>query len=146
MTLAASFLAAYTTGFAQLLAERVDPALNVTWRAGSYTAGELGIYLATVPTGPDRVIALTPTPTGAHPTLSSSDVLLQTRYRAGANVLDVWAIRDAVRAALTGLFPVELPTGVYVSALTFAYGGSLGQDDNQRWEWADNWRTTARDR
>lgn len=145
-TTAASFLTDYTEGFAQLIAARVDPALAVTWRVGSYTAGELGIYLARVPTTPDRVITLTPIPTGAGSVLSGADVLLQTRYRAGPDVRDVWAIRDAVRAALTGAFPIRLPTGVYVSTLEFAYGGSLGMDDNQRFEWADNWRTTASDR
>jgi hypothetical protein len=135
------FLTAYTEGFAVLLA---NAGIGLTWHAaGEYAPTEVGIFIAAVPTSPDKLVTLTPTPMDAHPTLTDSRVDLQIRYRAGQDVRQAWAMRNATRSVLAGRFPVRLPTGVYVSSLVLSYGASLGQDDSRRWSWADNYRTRA---
>lgn len=139
---ATDFLTEYTEGWAQWLAGETDPAQSITWRPdGKYATGKTGIFVATVPTQPDRLITLTPTPFDAHPTLTDARVDLQIRFRAGRDIREVWAMRDATRAVMAGQFPFRLPTGIYVSALDFAYGTSMGQDSSLRWEWVDNYRT-----
>lgn len=147
MTATTDFLTPYAEGFAQLIAARVDPGLNVAWQAsGNYAAGKKGIYIANVPTSPDVIITLTPIPVGGNPLHTSADVDLQVRFRATPDIRDLWTVRDAVRAALAGRFPITLPTGIYVSSLQFGYGAPLGQDDQaKRWMWADLWHTSAAD-
>lgn len=135
------FLTEYTEGFAQLLAA-AD--VGFSWRDfGTQTDGRAPIFLVDVPTDPHKICTLTPTPMDAHPTLTDSAVNLQIRFRAGTDVREVWAMRNATRLVLAGRFPMRLPTGIYISTLTFAYGTSMGQDPSKRWEWADNYRTRA---
>ncbi|HEX4432789.1 MAG TPA: minor capsid protein [Frankiaceae bacterium] len=135
------FLTEYAEGFAQLIAA-AD--IGFSWRDfGTQTDGRAPIFLADVPTGPDVVCTLTPSPMDANPVYTDSAVNLQIRFRAGTDVRQVWALRDPVRKLLAGLFPTRLPTGIYISVLKFAYGTSMGRDASNRWEWADNWRTRA---
>lgn len=142
---ATDFLTEFVEGFAQLLAAEADPAQGFAWDpAGDYADGQTGIFLVDVPTDPDRVVVLTPTPFDAHPTLTDSRVDLQIRLRAGVDVREVWAMRNATRDVLAGRFPMRLPTGVYVSLLDFSYGTSMGREPGtRRFEWAENYRTRA---
>lgn len=144
--LASDYTTRFVEGFAQLLAAKVDPSFNVDWQTtGKYATGKVGIFIAAVPTTPDTVITLTPTFSGADPTLSIDRGTLQIRYRAGADIRVLWALRDAVRYVLAGRFPMRLPTGVYVSSLVHASGLPLGQDASQRWSFSDNWSFAATD-
>lgn len=136
------FLRLYTEGFAQLLAD--DITTPFTWQtSGLYSSGQTGIFIAAVPTSPDRVVTITPIPLDASPTLTDSRVDLQIRFRAGPDIRDVWSMRDASRRVLAARFPLRLPGGIYISRLELAYGGSLGQDDSHRWEWSDSYKTRA---
>jgi hypothetical protein len=140
---ATDFLTEYVEGWAQLLATEADPAQGFAWDpAGDYADGQTGIFLHDVPTAPDRVVVLNPTPFDAHPTLTDSRVDLQIRFRAGTDIREVWAMRNASRDVLAGRFPCRLPTGIYVSVLDFSYGTSLGREPGtRRAEWSDVYRT-----
>lgn len=138
---ATDFLTTFTEGFAQLIA---GAHVGYAWRDyGSGDPDDAPIFLADVPTGPDRILTLTPTPMAVHPTLNTAAVNLQLRFRAGEDVREVWAMRAATRRVLAGLFPTRLPTGIYISVLTFAYGTPMGIDESRRWMFADNYRTRA---
>lgn len=133
-----SFLGQLTEGFAQLLA---DANIGLSYTAnGVYPAGQTGIYIMAVPVTPDRVVTLTPYPSGDDPTLSNSTIGLQIRSRsAGADPRDVMSIDDAVADVLLGNFPLILPTGITVTSLTRGSGVSMGQDDSKRWSWASSY-------
>lgn len=140
MTLQVNTLQALAEGVAEQLAADADEALAVTWQAdGVYTSGHLGIYLAAVPTSPDRIIVLSPRQLTADPTLADAVYGLQTRFRGTQDPRVVWAIRDAVRDVIAGRWPTVLPNGLPIQCVDYSGGGSLGMDSSSRWEWADNW-------
>jgi hypothetical protein len=96
------FLTAYTEGFAVLLA---NAGIGLTWHAaGEYAPTEVGIFIAAVPTSPDKLVTLTPTPMDANPTLTDSRVDLQIRYRAGQDVRA--GVGDAQRVPIRARRPV----------------------------------------
>lgn len=98
----------------------------------------------TVPLPPDRVCVVTPYPLTAEPQLSNSTWGVQFRHRGRREqgIGDVLAASTALRRYLLGFYPLTLPTGIKVSLLSFANGGSLGVDPQNRWEWQDSF--TAR--
>lgn len=130
-----------TAGVAAYLAANVEPTQNLDWQPTSaYTADKTGIYVATVPSTPNRIVTLTPYPMGDDPTLSESDVGLQVRSRsAAADPRDVFDLDDAIADVLLGVYPLTLATGVQISTLVRTSAVSLGQDDNQRWNWASSY-------
>lgn len=127
-------------GAALLLAADCDPALGVAWdpEAG-YTDGQVGIWLAVIPTRPDRMISLSPRQVTADPTLAESLYGLQVRVRGTRDPRVVWALRDGIRDVLLGRWPTVLPSGLQVRTVDFAGGTSLGQDDANRFQWSDNY-------
>jgi len=126
VTLAVNTLQLLAEGYAQQLANTVDPSLHVTYPATS-NAAQVGIYMAAVPTAPDQIIVLTPRPITEHPTLADAEYGLSTRYRGTTDIRTVWRIRDAVRAALAGRWPLTLPNGLEIRSIEFAGGSSLGR-------------------
>lgn len=87
----------YTTDLAEgLAAELVQAGIGVYRPAGpAYTADETGIYLSSIPDGPDRAICLTPYPV-TDDVVTDTITAIQVRYRAGTDPRQVMAVSDAV--------------------------------------------------
>ncbi|WP_375490225.1 minor capsid protein [uncultured Jatrophihabitans sp.] len=126
-------------GAAQLLAHA---AVGFSWRTDSRT-GDAPLFIALVPTSPDRVAVLTPALTGGDPVQATTTGTLQLRFRGGQDARDVWGMAAASRRVLRGRFPTRLANGIYIATMSFAYGTSIGRDDANRWEWTDSYRFTA---
>lgn len=133
-----SFTNDLLAGFAQELAAA---SVGLTWQpAGMYPANATGIFILSVPADPSRLVALAVTWLNADPAQAISRGQLNVRSRsAGADPSDVLLLDDSVQGVLLGNYPITLPTGVRVSSLAYLGGGSLGQDDNQRWGWSSNY-------
>ncbi|MFF2014003.1 minor capsid protein [Streptomyces sp. NPDC058195] len=134
----------YTTelveGLAELLAElglgRYGPPDE------PYPATGTAIVLGVMPAAPDRVICLTPyviEDTGGTDAITA----VQVRMRAGRDPRDVYAVADAVYAALHGRERVTLRS-VPVALMWRQSETSLGLDANGRMEISANYyaRTT----
>ena len=112
-----------------------------TWNASgdAYTPGQTGITLGTVPQTPDRCITLTAYPVGDDPALSDSTLGVQVRCRwTGQDPRPVDDLADQLFGLLHGLTALTLTTGVYIVQCLRRSGVGLGQDDNRRWETAQN--------
>lgn len=135
------FTKALAFGFAQLLG---DADIGLTWsETADYSDDDTGIWIGSAPLEVGRCVSLMPLPLSHDPTLNQSTTNVQFIARSpGASLFDAWLISDAIDQYLLGLFPVNLPTDIRISALTFGYGGSMGQDDQNRWSWSANY--TAR--
>ena len=135
----AAYTRALVEGMAQLIAS-LDTGL--TWRADfAYLDTETGLWPMVLPVDvPGHAVAIAPYPLTADPARAQSEIGLQFRIRTGGpDVRDAWAIDDRLQNQLLGRWPMTLPTGVHVGSLTWTSGGSLGQDEQNRWEWASNW-------
>lgn len=142
MTAALTFTSDLTTGFAVLLADRVD---DLTWSdTADYAADDTGIWIASAPLDAGRSVTLTPYPLSAEPQRAQSMIGLQTISRsAGPDVRDAWTLDDAIQNALLGLFPIKLSTDIRVTSLAWTSGGSLGQDDQNHWMWTSNFAASV---
>lgn len=140
MTSAATFTRDLAVGFARLIA---DAGIGLTWDESlQYDPGDTGVFIASMPATPNRVVVVTPYPLTNDPTFSDSELGVQFRSRsAGADVRDSWALDDAINNVLLGLFPVTLPTGIRVQSLVWSSGASLGQEDGgaRRWTQVSNY-------
>lgn len=125
-------------GFAQLLAA-ADIGLDWHPDGTPYTSG-IGIYDSDVPPSPDDVVTLTAYGLGDGPTYADSTRGLQIRVRsAGADPRVSRDMDDAIADVLIGLYPMTLPTGIYVKTLERTSSTPLGQDDNRRWSRSSNY-------
>lgn len=132
-------LQTYAEGVAAQIATLADSALNIAWiPTGSYGTAQVGIYMATVPSKPDKVIVLSPRQLAADPTLTDATYALQVRLRGTADPRVVWSLRDAVKAVILGRWPTTLPNGLEVRSVEYNGGTTLGQDASQRIEWSEN--------
>jgi hypothetical protein len=139
VTLPVNTLQALAEGVAQQLAALADSAQHITWQSsGSYAAGTVGIYMASVPTTPDKIVTLSPRELTAHPTLVDAEYALQIRTRGTPDPRVVWALRDACRDVILGRWPTTLPNGLEIRSVDYAGGGAIGQDASLRWMWSDN--------
>lgn len=132
---APTFTVALVEGLAQLLA---DAGIGLAWRpSGVYGPGDgVPIFVLGVPQQPDELVTISPYPVSADGTLADSEIGVQVRTRCGPDPRRALTIDDRVQDVLLGNYPLTLPSsGVVVSTLIYANGGSLGQDDVQRWEW-----------
>lgn len=119
-------------GFAQLVA---DAGIGFTWHASAgYTASEFGIYRVRIPTDADNALVISPYPLTADPTRPENETGIQFYLRTADPSVGVhWDLRDALDNVLLGNFPLDLPTGLRVTVLTFTSGTLPALDDNQRW-------------
>lgn len=133
-----SFTDDVLSGFAVLLA---GSSIGLTWQpSGVYTASQSGITLLAVPADPARIVALGMTWMNADPSQAISRGELQVRSRGvDADPRDVFLLDDSIQDVLLGNYPLTLSTGVRVSTVALLGGGSLGQDENQRWGWSSNY-------
>lgn len=133
-----SFTDDVLSGFAVLLA---GASIGLSWdAAGVYSAGQTGVMILAVPPDPARVVALGMTWMNADPAQAISRGELQVRSRGvGADPRDVFILDDSIQDVLLGNYPLTLATGVRVSTVALLGGGSLGQDENQRWGWSSNY-------
>ena len=108
--------------------------------AGVYPATAAGAFLLTVPTSPDRMLALAPYQVMDEPDQAMSTIGIQVRTRwAGSDPRAVLNYAGAIFDALHGLGPVLLPGDVRISQCLRRSSTSMGQDSSRRWSWADNY-------
>lgn len=107
--------------FAEGMAATLGAVSGFTWDpTGAYDPTvPRCIYLMNAPDDAVSPVVLTPYPLADDPALSDSTIGLQVRTRsAGRNIRDLWNTDDAIDDALLGLYPVTLPSGIAVTALT----------------------------
>lgn len=134
-----AFTLGVAEGFAQLLA---DAGIGLAYNEdGDYTDDEVGIFLYRVPQKPFAAVTITPYLGTADPTQAQSSGSLQIRTRTGGDDPQPgMLIQDTIQNALLGLYPVTLPGGVRVTTLQLTASGPMGQDANNRWNFADTYR------
>lgn len=139
MTIPLTFTVALLEGFAQIIA---DAGIGMAFRhSGQYASADgIPIFILGIPQSPDEIVTLSPYAYSASGSLSDSEVGLQVRTRSGSDPRRVLVMDDAIQNILLGNYPLKLPTGVVVSTLSYLNGAPLGQDDNNRWEWASSYR------
>ena len=109
-----------------------------------YQPTDVAITFTALPQDPDNAIALGMYTVSDDPTLSDSVLALQVYSRAaGPDPTAVEDIGAAVYEQLQGLSNITLATGVKVLQVVRQGGGSLGRDENQRWERSDNYYVTV---
>lgn len=128
-------------GFAYLLDAAAVGTFDLT---GAYTANQTGIVFKKLPQSPGSVIGLSTYPITDDPTLSDSVTGLQVLTRSAvANSSATDDLADLVFDHLHGLYDVLLSSGVRVVQCLHHGGGSLGQDDQDRWVRSDNYYVTT---
>ena len=126
------------TGLAVLL----DSQSIGKWRGddSAYQTDETAIVVGKLPQEPDRAIALMPYPVSDHHAISDSVLAVQIRTRSGGQDLRlVTDLSDEIFDFLHGKENFTLSTGITIVRCERNSGGSLGQDENKRWEWSDNY-------
>jgi len=138
-------MSGFQTNLAVGVAELLAGASVATWRpTGAYLAGEVGIFLKKIPQEPDGAVSLTLYPVSDDPSLPDSVLGLQVLTRAaGADPRPVDDLADAIFDVLHGRHDFDLPTGVRVVQALHQGGGTLGQDDLNRWGRSDNYYLTV---
>lgn len=136
----------FTDGVAGLLVAHGIGSYNA---AGVYTSGQVGITTASVPTTPDQIICLTPSPIEDELVLNNTLVDLQIKLRGTLDPRVLMDRSSAIFNVLEGLQNVDFGA-MHVALIWRQSSGFMGQDDNQRWMWSDhyycrtNWATPNR--
>lgn len=124
------------TGLALLLEDR---SVAVWDESAAYAPDQLGIVIDAVPAGLPDVVTLSDYVVDDDPALSDSTTGLQVRTRrAGADPRPCKDTDDAIFDVLQG-YAGLLPNGVRVVSCYRRSGGSMGQDDNDRWMRSSNY-------
>lgn len=119
--------------------------IGATWNAsGAYAAGDTGIVLGNVPQTPDRIITLTGYGVSDSPSLSDSVIGVQVRTRwGGQDPRPSDDLADSIFMLLHGKTQLVLATGVTIVQCQRQSFGTLGQDENARWEQVQNFYVTV---
>lgn len=124
---------------AQILAANIPAAAYNP--AGTYTAGQVGIFDMLMPASPDEVIVLTWVPQSEDPADPSGTGMLQIRARGAANrPRRPVEILDAASVPFLGATHIPLnETGLEIIQVTSRVRVPMGMDDSKRWDWSDNY-------
>lgn len=133
----------FTTDLLTGIAERLHDAGVGVWRPDDVnTADEIAIVLRSLPTQPDRAIALATYDLGHDWTQPDSRIGLQVRIRGTRDPFVDQDIDDACFDVLHGLWAVEIG-GVTVVSVSRESGASLGPDGEGRYERTSNYHVHA---
>lgn len=141
-------MSGYSTNLLSGLAALLQTAGIGTWSTSAvYTSAQTGIVLGTIPSTPDRIVALTAYPVRDDPALSDSVVGVQVRCRwGGQDPRLVDDLADLIFDYLHGKTHFTVGTGAaavtIVQCLRQSYA-PLGRDQNGRWERSDNYYVTC---
>ncbi|MFD3749757.1 minor capsid protein [Streptomyces cyaneofuscatus] len=126
-------------GLAELMA---DEGLGVYRPDAPTVQGEVPIVLGAMPEEPARVYVLTPYPVEDTDT-TDAITAVQIRYRAGADLREVWGLADGAFRLLHERRSYRL-RGIYVALSWRESAGLMGQDTSGRNELTSNFyfRTT----
>src|SRR5690625_4189469 len=100
----------------------------------AYLPGEIPVTLRSLPTEPDKAVAVTAYSTDDELTLPVRTVYVQFRFRAGGSRTDVDDFAEEVFDILQGKHQLSLPNGVLVSRARRVNAAPRGVDDNGRAE------------
>ncbi len=107
--------------------------------AGSYTAGQTGIFMKVMPATPDRVIVLTAVNQGDSITDPFGQIMIQARFRGLPNQpLDVEVLGDQFFDIFHGTTSLLTGTTTVVQ-MNRRVSVPMGMDANTRWERADQY-------
>ena len=108
--------------------------------AGTYTAGQVGIFNMLMPTAPDEAIALTWVPQVEHPSMPQGVGLLQVRCRGAANVpRRPVELLDQISTLFLGRMAIHLTPTLQIMQVRERVRAPLGMDESKRWDWTDNY-------
>lgn len=129
-------------GVAQLLH---DAGVGIVYRAaGSYTAGEAGIFFDTMPDTLISAVQLSLYPVMDDPMYGSDVIGLQVITRtAGPSPFPCRQLANKVFDQLQGLVERTLSTGVKIITSSRRSGASLGMDSSKRWSRSQNFYVRA---
>lgn len=108
--------------------------------AGTYTAGQVGVFTMLMPASPDACITLTWVPQVEHPSMPQGSGLLQVRCRGGQNnPRQPVGLLDQIGALFLGRLTILLSATVQIMQVRDRVRAPLGMDDLKRWDWTDNY-------
>lgn len=130
---------AFVTGLAQHLADQAPTVFSYD----TDTPGTVAIFWPTAPFDVDAVLVLAPYALTDDPTQPEATIGLQIRARTAADDYPgCLRLLDAATAAMLGLYPFTLTTGVRLTAQVSTSAVAPVLDDSNRWTGIRNivWR------